>query len=158
KKDKRSKELLDAKKYTGNYIGGDFNCPGVKWFDEHFSYTESSENSYENRLISTIDDCFYSQNVLTPTYQFKYGALSNTLDLILTEKSSRIFSVSSGLPLGRIDKGHLTLRWNYEVNMKYYEIFRSSNFDFRRGDYEKFDSYFNSIDWNEELKQRVETC
>ncbi|CAF1065570.1 unnamed protein product [Brachionus calyciflorus] len=58
---------------------------------------------------------FYHQHVIEPTFQLVDQCPKSILDLVITDDSHRIYNIDHGPPLGITNKGHMTLRWNYEL-------------------------------------------
>jgi len=89
-------------------VAGDFNFPDIKWNQEGgFCTNKGRPSSLE--FLNTLSKNFLTQHVLEPTFK------SNTLDLVITDDPSRIFSITHGPPLGSTDKDrlHATLSWNF---------------------------------------------
>jgi hypothetical protein len=97
-----------------------------------------------------LNDCFLTQNVIEHTFQ-KFGRTTNTLDLILTETSNRIYMLQHLPPLktGPQDCGHLVLDFRYSLATD--TTTRHSDYKckhaYNKGKYEELEKYFNSFDW-----------
>ncbi|CAF1100150.1 unnamed protein product, partial [Brachionus calyciflorus] len=147
---KRSNEIMI--KFNGFIICGDFNCPKIGWHSGSFSSCRIEEDSFDNGLLNTLDDCFYVQHVFEPTFQLSNESPKSILDLIITDNSERIYYIDHSPPLGTKNKGHLTLKWNYELKFptkNVSNIFSSSCYNFRKGDYAAFSGFFNGLNWKQ---------
>ncbi|RNA16596.1 RNA-directed DNA polymerase from mobile element jockey-like [Brachionus plicatilis] len=117
--------LSRSRGFSGLLIAGDFNMPTISWNGLYFGL---NEESFERKFLDTIDDCFYHQHVTFPTFQSNDGDFGNILDLVITEESSRIYSIERESPLGSLNRAHLSLSWTYELKGNAESAFRSTSF------------------------------
>jgi hypothetical protein len=144
----RAKELVNLGKYNGLLITGDLNLCNIEWSNGYGSL-KNVHNNYQRVFIDKLNDNFLFQAVNFPTYQIDELSGKNTLDLILIEDESRIEYLNKLPQLGEIKTGHICLECNYLVsdyckNKK----FTSTNFNFRKANYNDLTNYFHNQDWN----------
>ena len=96
-----SNKLLEYSKYSGIILCGDFNCPKINW-NERSGATPLGVDSFEYRLVECLDDCYFFQNVLEPTFITSNNRKS-LLDLIITENPDRIYNITHGPLKGSLD-------------------------------------------------------
>ena len=145
---------MNESKFTGIIICGDFNCPKIDWNCGSFSSCPFEEETFENNLLDFLDDSFLHQNVIEPTFQVSDECPKSILDLVITEDSARVYNIEHGPPLGTTKKGHLNLKWDFDlkpVNDTASKVFRKSYFEFKNGDFASFSNFINGIKWTEIL-------
>ena len=142
-----AKKLIDNKKYGGLMIAGDFNFPSIKWYGD-YAEVLSSESSYASLFYDMLNNESLTQNVSFPTFLKSNGDLENTLDLIISDTPERVSSLEHHPPLGDSNQGHLILLYDYLLsNKSTRSTSKCSKFNYKRGDYDSFNSEINKIDW-----------
>nr|XP_047135243.1 uncharacterized protein LOC124812503 [Hydra vulgaris] len=127
---KQAYVLKQNNKCSGILICGDFNYANIKWNDESFSEIINDSDTTASMFIESFHDCYLHQNVISPSFQVKFGIDTNILDLILTDNSNRVYFLEHFPPLGGIDYGHHILKFRiglsvnecYEKWLRKYEI------------------------------------
>ena len=148
---KRVRRLLDAKKFTGCIIVGDFNLYNIDWSSCGTALLKKDDSDSES-FITTIRDSLLFQHVFEPTFQTDIGVLTNTLDLVLSEMPDRVFSVRTGQPLGLLSKCHLSLCFNFSIASLSVPNKIGRKFCFGKADYDSLNAFFREIDWVAQLK------
>ena len=132
-----SNQIMNQSKYTGILLCGDLNCPNIAWNPGAFNYCPIDDQSFEYSLLEALDACFYTQNVMDPTFQVSRHDSKNILDLVITNVLSEFIhiNITHGPPLGSLERGHHSLTWNYELKSrkKRDTKFTSSSFNYRKG-------------------------
>ena len=134
-------------KYSGLIICGDFNTPKIDWHLGSFGSCQTEGDTFENNLLECLNDCFFHQNVYEPTFQMANETPKSILDLVITEDSVRIYNIEYGPPLGETNKGHFTLKWEYDLKPieKEDSCFKNTAYNFTKGDYSSFSNYLKGI-------------
>ncbi|XP_065683341.1 uncharacterized protein LOC136096115 [Hydra vulgaris] len=153
---KQAYVLKKSNKCSGILICGDFNYANIKWNDESFSEVINDSDTTASMFIELLHDCYLHQNVISPSFQVKFGIDTNILDLILTDNSNRVYFLEHFPPLGGIDHGHhiLNFRFGYESkpNLLISLQTRKKKFLWKNGNYKALDLYFNNINWINEFE------
>ena len=142
--------LVRNKTVNGLLIAGDFNFPNIVWKDSSVSKTPSSSslNELAHIFTSSIESNLLYQAIDRPTFQLDLGALTNTLDLVITDSPERVSNFQFFEPICRI-KGHLTITW--EFNLPNYPKLPHASFkptyNFKKGNYVKIVNEINNFDW-----------
>ncbi len=142
-------QQLRNKKYDGVLIAGDFNLPTIKWIEgsalvepglNYDLATEFTDSLVENNLHQMIDFA---------TFTKASGASENTLDYIITDQPIRIQHIGKSHPLGDSQQFHIVI--NCELRIKNpipTNKFSSKVFNYKKGDYDAFNSFIVMQDWN----------
>nr|XP_047141316.1 uncharacterized protein LOC124816250 [Hydra vulgaris] len=109
--------LKKNNKCSGILICGDFNYANIKWNDESFSEVINDSDTTASMFIELLHDCYLHQNVISPSFQVKFGIDTNILDLILTDNSNRVYFLEHFPPLGGIDHGHHILKFRFGLSV-----------------------------------------
>ena len=141
--------LIGNNHYSDLLILGDFNFPNIKWSNGYVHDIISGEESIENQFSDIINDCFLYQHVCMPTFQQSQQILNNTLDLILTKNTERVYELESNPVLGNITHGHLVLTFKFSLDDVVSEEISKYKFDYTRGDFYQISQYLDVTDWNE---------
>ena len=157
---REAKRLVDTSFYSGVLFCGDFNFPSLDWNAEGAIIHESAESNAQ-KFVDTIDDLFLSQFVIEPTFQLDNKTCINTLDLIFSDCPKRISdSICHLPPLGKLDKAHHILRWNFKMKTSNSNNQKQNTTKlFNMGNYKEMENFFNNIDWLSEFGQgNVNQC
>lgn len=92
-------------------IMGDFNAPSINWNLN----SSSRPNSFDDKLVSTIDDCFLNQMVDFFT-RHRQGQTPSLLDLIFVKYPTTISSIKSLSPIGKSDHAVITYKYLSTIN------------------------------------------
>ncbi|XP_065678163.1 uncharacterized protein LOC124818192 [Hydra vulgaris] len=153
---KQAYVLKKNNKCSGILICGDFNYANIKWNDESFSEIINDSDTTASMFIELLHDCYLHQNVISPSFQVKFGIDTNILDLILTDNSNRVYFLEHFPPLGGINHSHhiLKFRFGYEnkPNLLISLQTRKKKFLWKNGNYKALDLYFNNINWINEFE------
>lgn len=97
-------------------VCGDFNYPNISWPTKGLqpTTTNSSMTSVEAEFKKLVQQLNAVQNIGEKTFQRDLGERTNTLDLVLTEKSRRCRNLRYDQPLGETRQGHLQISWDYK--------------------------------------------
>jgi hypothetical protein len=150
---KRSYNFMQKFKYSGVLICGDFNCPRIDWNSGGFPIVSSPTDSFDYLLVDSLQENFYFQNIISPTYQDACGIDKSLLDLVITESNDRIYNICHGPPLGAVSKGHHTLFWDYTLRTceNTDSNFKSSKYNYQKGDYQSLSEFISKLNWNQIL-------
>nr|XP_047132600.1 uncharacterized protein LOC124811285 [Hydra vulgaris] len=88
-----------------------------QWNDESFSKIINDSDTTASMFIESLHDCYLHQNVISPSFQVKFGIDTNILDLILTDNSNRVYFHEHFPPLGGIDHGHHILKFRFGLSV-----------------------------------------
>ena len=121
-------------------ILGDFNLSSINW-ENRIARDRSGMN-----FIECFEDNFLSQHVNDPTRG------GNLLDLVLTNKDNLVRNLAVGEALGGSD--HQIIRFNLEYEVVYRKENKTKIPNFNRGDYDKLRNLLNSINWDEEFRNK----
>lgn len=149
----RAKRLVDAGKYNGLLIAGDFNYPNIEWHEEGGGQVNGAQG-LTNNFFDMLNDNFLHQSVAFPTFLQADGTSKNALDLIISESGNRINHVKCGAPLGNTIQGHFTLRWEYNLASHHETKFRSIKYSLRKGDYTGLNVHFEKLNWEVKLHNK----
>nr|XP_047141284.1 uncharacterized protein LOC124816226 [Hydra vulgaris] len=114
---KQAYVLKQNNKCSSILICGDFNYANIKWNDESFSEIINDSDTTASMFIESLHDCYLHQNVISPSFQVKFGIDTNILDLILTDNSNRVYFLEHFPPLGGIDHGHHILKFRFGLSV-----------------------------------------
>ena len=139
--------------YNQMLICGDFNLNKISWDPDPSNPTlppSSSPDSPESKFLECFNDCFLTQHVTEPT-RYRKGIRDErpTLDDLIITKSENDVGVISYNP-SIVLSDHITLNFNLNWSSIPKPVKRTI-FLYDKGDYEKMQNMFNSIDWNTEL-------
>nr|XP_047141010.1 uncharacterized protein LOC124816050 [Hydra vulgaris] len=90
---------------------------GGGWNDESFSEIINDSDTTATMFIELLHDCYLHQNVISPSFQVKFGIDTNILDVILTDNSNRVYFLEHFPPLGGIDHGHHILKFRFGLSV-----------------------------------------
>ena len=117
-------------------ILGDFNYPDIDWC----TYTASAAASRDCcEFINTIEDCFYTQHVLSPTRD------DAILDLVLSREPDLVSQLQVINSLG--DSDHNMIEFTFHMSRKVYNDTKEMR-DYRCGDYDSIKKCLSLIDWD----------
>ncbi len=105
-------------KCSGILICGDFNYSSIYWY-ESYNVLHVENDLQANDFINCLNNCFFHQNIINPTFQVKLRTESNVIDLILTESENKVFSINHLPPLGGLVHGHHVISFNYWYLQEY---------------------------------------
>lgn len=145
----KARHHLDSGRVQGVLVGGDFNFPKIEWFYGAASVPRGCK--LEDDFVRSMNDNFFYQSVLSPTFVYTNGELGNILDLVISENLDRISEVCFDSPLGRCKQGHLQLRWCYKLASKRVIKFIRSPYNWKKGKYSELNKFFLSVNWREML-------
>ena len=92
-------QSVSKKCYSHCCIVGDFNMKSIDW--KRWK-CDTGENSYENRFLESVNQCFLFQHVEHVTRQ-RGSDQPSLLDLVLTNKMDQISEINYESPLGKSD-------------------------------------------------------
>jgi len=127
-------------------IMGDFNYPGVDW--SSCSVT-SNCSSGTTDFVQTVENCFYTQNVLHPTR----GDAIGLLDLILSSDPDLVSNVQIMASLGTSDHNMITFTVQHKHDVVTNDrVVR----DYHKGNYDSIRNELKNVDWNHMLSSDME--
>ena len=141
-----AKRAIDQGLYGGMILAGDFNYRNIKWHDDGTG-SKKGKLTPENLFIETLNDCHFHQSVCFPTFYTADARPTNTLDLLVSDSPERVCNLLQQAPLGNSKQGHVSLKWSYNTASVTHLRFQRSKYNFAMGDYEKFKSFTESLDW-----------
>lgn len=142
-------QSLSKKRYSHYCIIGDFNMKSIEWKNWKCN---SGDQSYENRFLECLDQCYLLQHVEHATRQ-RGSDQPSLLDLVLTNEINQISDIIYESPLGKSD--HSTLVFNYHC---YYEFSQTrGRYNYHKGDYVGMCSDDSIDGWKIEMTARAET-
>jgi len=125
---------------------GDFNCTEIDW---QVGATCHPHNQSTVEFVQTIEDCFYTQHVLSPTRG------SSILDIALSRDPEL---VSNDNVLHSLDNSdHNTISFTVHSRGDYGIISKMVR-DFKRGKFDQINNVLSSIDWDTFLTGTAERC
>jgi len=145
-----AKTAVEGKRFKGLCLLGDFNFPGIIWFEDGSARVHRSENRLANLAYDfweITNDLALSQCISEPTFVNANATPTNILDLLLTDERDRIGDISMGPPLGSTDQGHKMIRFVLHGATMSATRFDSRQLNYYRGDYEGLSVEASSIDW-----------
>ena len=107
-----TKKCLEKGQYNRLLICGDFNYPGIKWY-EGLGGIESNEEDL--RFLHCLDDLYLHQNLSCPIFHKVAQGFENLLDLIITSECNRIYELETKPILGNVIQGHSVLEFKFAV-------------------------------------------
>jgi len=115
---------------------GDFNYPGIDWIS---STTFPSASPGAVDFLNTVENCFFTQHVLSPT---RYNTV---LDLVLTRDPDLVSDMKILHPLSTSDHNMLlfTVHIDYEVSQV-----KSEFRDYVKGNFDQIRSSLADVDWD----------
>ena len=121
---------LPLSSYSGVFIVGDFNYPGIRWIDG--SGFATSANGDEQAFANLLLDFNFFQFVSTPTRN------NNLLDLVFTNSSELILHVESGLNLMDIGlpSDHYPVTFDIAASLKFKNYGQRYRFDFSKANFD----------------------
>lgn len=149
-----AKGSIEGKKLRGLCVLGDFNYPGITWFDDGTVRVHNSANRLANlgyEFWETINDLSLAQCVVEPTFVYADSTSSNVLDLLLTDERDRISEISMRPPLGTANQGHKSIVFTFLGANDSKTRFDSRKLNYGRGNYSKISSSIARIDWTTQL-------
>ena len=145
-----ARNYLDNKKCDGILIVGDFNLRHTMW-ENGLATIDPKGTEKERNMIELFEDCFLYQSVDFPNFKM-HSSFSNTLELILSECSLRVYNVTSLPGLGDLKWSHICLEWDYLIKYpRIKEKFQRCDLNFKKGDYFGLNSAFDETDWSLDL-------
>ena len=139
-------KLYDSVNFTHLLIMGDFNFPIINWDELSCS---GGESSVASSFLDAVQDTFLIQHV-TDFTRFRHGQQPSLLDLIFTSDPNAIDGVTHLPPLGSSD--HVCLFWHLKCFDKLPPTKQDiPMYNYRKGDYDSMNEYFNNIQWSEVL-------
>ena len=139
-------KLYDSVNFTHLLIMGDFNFPTINWDELSCS---GGESSVASSFLDAVQDTFLIQHVNDFT-RFRHGQQPSLLDLIFTSDPNAIDGVTHLSPLGSSD--HVCLFWHLKCFDKLPPARQDvPMYNYRKGDYDSMNEYFNDIQWSEVL-------
>jgi hypothetical protein len=148
---KMARQLVRSGEFVGLVLVGDLNLPNLNWSDSHVA-SHGGRSGHLDTLADmftvALDDLFLNQIVDKPTFQTDNGALTNTLDLLITDIQESIDSLIFSKPLGGLRKAHLGLSWNVHLVLNRPSfISPPKRLAYAKGDYTGMNAELASIDW-----------
>ena len=117
-------------------IMGDFNYAEIDWSRHTVS---TSALSCCREFFRVVEDCFYTQHVLSPT---RSGA---TLDLFFTNEPDLVIDVTAIQNLGSSDHNMVAFTAHLHCNQFYS---KRSLRDYSKGDYDAINSALAQVEWD----------
>ena len=118
------------------YSCGDFNYPGIDWTT---STTLPSAPSGSVDFLQTVESCFLTQHVLTPTRE------QAVLDLVLTSDPDLVSDLNILHPLGSSDHNMIVFTAHLDCKVNHdNKVLR----DYKKGDFDLIRSSLADIDWD----------
>ena len=137
---------ISNKNYNHINITGDFNLNNIDW--ENMTTSLTDPDSYENRFIECVRDCYFTQHILEPTRQ-RGRDNPNCLDLLFTNSENLIESIEIMAPLGKSDHAVIKHTLNLQVDPAPPRI----KIQYEKGDYEKLKNSLNEVNWEDEFNK-----
>ena len=127
-------------------IMGDFNYAEIDW-SRHTVSTSALSGCCE--FFRVVEDCFYTQHVLSPT---RGGA---TLDLVFTNEPDLVSDVTAIQNLGSSDHNMVAFTAHLYCNQFYS---KRSLRDYNKGDYDAINSALTQVEWDGLLNGNTLVC
>ena len=124
------------------YILGDFNCTEIDW---QVGATCHPHNQSTVEFVQTIEDCFYTQHVLSPTRS------SSILDIVLSRDPELVSNVNVLHSLDNSDHNIISFTVHSRSD---YGIISKTVRDFKRGKFDQINNVLSSIDWDKVRNSR----
>jgi len=117
-------------------VMGDFNYPGIDWIS---STTVPSAGLGAVEFLQTVESCFLTQHVQTPT------RADAVLDLVLSRDPDLVSDINVLHPLSTSDHNMIqfTVHLDHEVCYDEKELR-----DYKKGDYDEIRSSLANVDWD----------
>jgi hypothetical protein len=131
-------------------IVGDFNLPGINWFNKHHAILYGRATDKSNVLAETIAFEQFFQHNFIQNYR------NNILDLVISDNNNLEVSKCS-FPLISVDVAHPPLQINgpnFASTLK--TPFPFPEINFRHGNYESMNAYLNNINWDSLLSDSLD--
>ena len=130
------KQVLHEVSNNHVLVMGDFNYSGIDWSS---SSTLSSAGVGSVDFLQTVESCFLTQHVLTPTRE------NAILDLVLTRDPDLVSDVNVLHPLGTSDHNMIVFTVHLDCEARHDDkVIR----DYKNGDYDTIRSLLTDIDWD----------
>jgi len=124
-------------------ILGDFNYPEINWSSHTTSSTACGDT---DDFLKTVEDCFYTEHVQTPTRD------DSILDLVLTRDPDLVSNVQVLYNFGSSDHSMIVCTVHSE-----HKLFENSRMicDYCKGDYASIRNVLSETNWDHLLKGLV---
>ena len=137
---------ISNKNYNHINITGDFNLKEINW--ENMTTSITDPDSYENRFIECVRDCYFTQHILEATRQ-RGTDKPTCLDLLFTNDENLIENIEIMAPLGKSDHAIIKHTLNLHTDPAPPKI----KIQYEKGDYEKIKNSLDEVDWGVELNK-----
>ena len=128
--------------YTHLLICGDFNFPNIDWS------LITSDSSYTQTFVDTIQDLFLYQHVYEPT-RYRPNTTPHVLDLILTNEENMVDDLQYLPGLGLSD--HVCLRFNLVCYCCKLSSCCETKLDLRSANFIKMRQLLETVNWHTSL-------
>lgn len=128
------------KMFSNIVLVGDFNYPNIKWGNNLYSGTNSSENDF----IYTLNSNNITQLVYQPT-RFRQFNAPSTLDLVLTSDPGLVSRVECGCPVGISD--HCSIE--VDIQVINYQCSKIETKTYNSISYDNVNNHLHAHDWSQ---------
>lgn len=145
-------KAIENELYDGLCLAGDFNFPDLKWSSDMVLNCGKPDGP-AGTFLDTLNGNSLHQAVRDPTFFNSLFQPTNVLDLIISDRAERTDIISIDPPLGSTSQGHGVIHFSLNVNSNRNIIpsFRSTPFNFTKGNYNGLKTKFKNTDWKSEL-------
>jgi len=125
-------------------VMGDFNFREINW-----KIGEAKENSENSRFLQSINDSYWTQNILEMT-RFRANQTPSLLDLVFTRSLGEVGDINYEPSLGKSD--HLVLKFPVLMEQLQRMTKVSIKIDCDKADFKQIRSELKKIKWEDEFK------
>jgi len=145
-------KAIEQGRYSALCVGGDFNFPELKWFDESVMNMGNDLN-LSSIFLDSLESCCLYQAVRAPTFVPADGIPVNTLDFIIADSALRVDVADTLPPLGAASQGHMVLDFtiNLPPTCRVDGALRLPRLNYSKGNYIAMRKHFGEVDWERVL-------
>ena len=154
-------------------IYGDFNFPHARYESVdveggtatigHISSDTIGCKSSDQLFLDELEELDLQQLVTFPTFHDSHDSeATNTLDLIISDDSTRIYAIEPDAPLGRASKGraHVLIKWCIAIAGTVIESQPRTRYIWNRANWTELASSISKHNWEERFShlESVDQC
>ncbi len=145
----RVNRLLSSKKYDSVIIAGDFNLPTIKWDNGNALVEPGFNHELAAEVVDSLTENNLHQMVDFATFTNSSGLSGNVLDFIITDQPIRMQHIGQSSPLGDTQQFHIIINCEFRIkNTISTKTFNSKIFNYKKGNYDSFNNFIATHDWN----------